>query len=129
MELPFIHFEKPMVNLDQIAIRKTNKFITYSLLTRLTNRKKIRNHRDEGYTQTPPNSPETERRNRPGKGYARPGLNFDGNAKRLYRNEENEERNPKTQTEFKSYYKRRLDLNLKVETNKSFYKEMRKEMN
>ena len=124
MEFPFIHFDKSKVILEQLSIRKTNKFITYSLLTRLTNRKKIRNHRDKGYARTPPNSPETERRNRPGKGYARPGLNFVGNTKCWYRNEENEERNPKPQTELKSDYKRRVDMSLKVERNQSFYEEM-----
>ena len=102
MEFLIIHFDKPKVNLGQIAVRKTNKFITYSLLTRLTIWKKIRNHNDAGYAWTTSNSPESERRNRPGDIYARPALHILGNAETRYRYEENEERNPETQTELKS---------------------------
>ena len=57
MEFLIVLFDKPKVNLGQIAVRKTNKFITYSLLTRLTIWKKIRNHNDAGYACTTSNSP------------------------------------------------------------------------
>ena len=102
MEFLNIRFENPKVNLGQITLLKTNKFITYSLLTRLTIRKKIRNHNDAGYARTPSNSPESERRNLPGDIYVRPTLHLLGNAETRYRYEENEERNPETQTELKS---------------------------
>ena len=102
MEIPIIHFDKPKVNIGQIIVRKTNKFITYSLLTRLTIWKKIWNHNDAGYAWTASNSSESERRNRPSDIYARPALHILGNAETRYRYEENEERNPETQTELKS---------------------------